>query len=67
VQGEPAHQTNPITVSDTAPAVSENPHLAARNVRHPELIAIARILARRAAQEWMIRAADSNPQSLDEE
>jgi hypothetical protein len=67
MQVEPARQTNSVTVSDTASAVNENPHPAARNVRHPALIAIACILARRTAQEWMIREAGSNPPSLDQE
>jgi len=62
MQGEPAHETKPTTASDPASAENGDPCPAARNAGHPALIAIARLLARQAAQEWMLREAGSDLQ-----
>jgi hypothetical protein len=57
MQAEPARQTKPITASVLPKR--ESPHTAAGKARHPALIAIACILARRAAQEWMIPESEA--------
>jgi hypothetical protein len=62
MQGEPARQTKPITPSKSPPAKRQNPHPVSRKAQHPALIAIACLLARQAAQEWLIREAGSDPE-----